>query len=59
MNSKKILSSVITMAMLALAPATVFASESKLNPGISKGGSTVVETDDSFVVITKENENIV
>ena len=59
MNSKRILSSVVTMAMLALAPATVFASESKLNPGISKGGSTVVETDDSFVVITKENENIV
>lgn len=59
MNSKKILSSIITMGILAFAPATVLASESKLNPNIASGGSTVVETDDSFVSITKENENIV
>lgn len=47
------------MASLVFTPATVFASQNGLNLDIASDGSVVAETDDLFVIITADNENIV
>lgn len=59
MNSKKTISSILAVALLTFASVAVLAAENELNSETASNESIIAETNDSLVVITGDNENIV
>lgn len=58
MKLKQILSGLLTVLVLVTMPTTTYASNDEIKVEVMNDGSVVEETDESYIIITGENENI-